>query len=85
MLATDFLLTYSTIYNERFLPAKKVYEKYIKIYKALMPGLNAEPNSELRYFKLISFYMKWHTDVINNLSDNDAIIDVKSRKRTLKL
>lgn len=32
MLATNFLLTFCSIYNERFLPAKKVQEKYIKKY-----------------------------------------------------
>lgn len=83
MLATNFLLTYCTIYNERFLPAKKVHEKYLKNYKALMPELKAESNPESRRFQLMCFYLDWHRDLINNISENDVIIDVKATKANL--
>ncbi|SDF95992.1 hypothetical protein SAMN05421827_102252 [Pedobacter terrae] len=79
MLATNFLLTFCSIYNERFLPAKNVQEKYIKKYKKLMLELKAEKNADLRCFRLMCFYSDWHQELINNLSDKDVIINTKSR------
>ena len=45
-----------------------------------MTELKVEKNADLRCFRLMCFYSDWHKDLLHNLSDNDVIINSKSKK-----
>ena len=85
LMATAFLISFNSCSNERLLPAKKIQKKYLRDLSVLISRLELEPMFELRYFKFLAFYYNWHRELINNISKNDAIIDVKSRKTKLTL
>lgn len=79
-IATNFLVTYCSLFSERLLPAQRVQKEFIKKFKPLKLKLRKEENEELRYFLLVEFYMDWHRALIENMSEHDAIIDVRSKR-----
>lgn len=85
LMATDFLISYNSVFNERLMPAKKIHEKYLGEFPGLINQLKCEPIVEMRYYKLLMFYNDWHKELINNMSENDALIDVKSKKTRNKI
>lgn len=82
-IASNFLVTHCSLFYERFLPVQKVQKRYINKFKRLKSELKKETNEELRYFLLIGFYNDWHRELIENMSENDAIIDVRSKRDNL--
>lgn len=83
-MATAFVFGYNALHNERLLPAQKIQKKYFKDFDKLLLQLVNEQNFAMRYCRLAIFFHEWRDAVLLNISDHDAIINVKSRKIKLK-
>lgn len=85
MMATEFAIGHSHLFNHRLVPAQKVHKEYIKKLKELLERLKEEPSRERRYQLLVFLYDDWRKKIITEMSEKDAIIDVKARKIKLRI
>lgn len=84
-IATDFIFGYNALYNNRLLPAQKIQKEYSIEFEKLLAQLDDELNFATRYYRLVGFFLKWQEAVLLNISEDDAIIKVKTRKiKTIK-
>ncbi|WP_316747121.1 hypothetical protein [Pedobacter gandavensis] len=85
MIATEFTIGHSHLFNHRLVPAQEVHKEYIKNLKELLERLKGEPSRERRYQLLVFLYDDWRKEIITEMSEKDAIIDVKARKIKLRI
>lgn len=85
MMATEFAVAHNHLFNKRLLPAQNVHKEYIKKLKELIEQLKGEPSREKRYQFLVFHYDDWRKKIITEMSEKDAIIDVKARKTKLRI